>query len=246
MGGLVGLTAISYKQSKQAIQHILDFLFPPHCAACKRSGSILCPSCLTEIRPLTPPLCQHCYTPLAPHEACRRCRYHPLHMSGLRAASIYQGTLRTCIHDLKYNGNTRLAEPLGCLLVQTYLITGMQADIITPVPLHHERLQQRGYNQARLLAKACASRLGIPMQDTLLTRSRPTPAQVHLTASERQQNVAGAFLCNPTLATGALRKRRIIIIDDVSTTGATLEACAAPLFSAGALAVWGLVLARSL
>jgi ComF family protein len=138
----------------------------------------------------------------------------------------------------------RLAEPLGLLLAHTYQAYNLRADIITPVPLHHTRQQERGFNQSRLLAQICTERLGIPLQDTLLIRSRPTMAQVHLPASQRQQNVAGAFHCSPTLSNGALRGRRLLLIDDVCTTGATLEACAAPLFAAGARTVWGLVLAR--
>ena len=110
--------------------------------------------------------------------------------------------------------------------------------------LHSERQQQRGYNHAYLLAEVFAAQVGIPLRDDVLVRHRATLAQVGLKSGERQQNVAGAFACTPLFATGALFGRRILLIDDVSTTGATLEACAAPLFSAGASAVWGLVLAR--
>jgi len=158
--------------------------------------------------------------------------------------SLYQEPFRSYIHALKYAGNTRLAEPLGHLLAQAYISYGMQADVIIPVPLHNERQQQRGYNHAYLLAEICAAQIGIPLRDDMLIRHRATLAQVDLKAGERQQNVVGAFACTPPFATGALFGRRILLIDDVSTTGATLEACAAPLFSAGASAVWGLVLAR--
>jgi len=137
-----------------------------------------------------------------------------------------------------------LADPLGRLLAQAYLSYCIQADVVIPVPLHKQRQQQRGYNHAYLLAEVCAAQVGIPLRDDVLIRHRATIAQVDLKAGERQQNVAGAFACTPTFATRALFGRRILLIDDVSTTGATLEACAAPLYSAGALAVWGLVLAR--
>jgi ComF family protein len=166
-------------------------------------------------------------------------------MSGLRIASLYQGPLRSCIHALKYQGNKRLAAPLGTILAQAYRLYGMQADLMIPVPLHKTREQERGFNQAQLLAEECARRLTIPLNLQLLERTRPTQVQAHLTASERQQNVAGAFECQPEAATKQLLERKIIVIvDDVCTTGATLEACAAPLFAAGARAVWGLVLAR--
>lgn len=152
--------------------------------------------------------------------------------------------MRSYIHALKYTGNTRLAEPLGHLLAQAYLSYTMQADLIIPVPLHKERQRQRGYNHASLLAEVCAAQVGLPLRDDVLIRHRATRAQVDLKVGERQQNVAGAFACTPLFATGTLLGRRILLIDDVCTTRATLEACAAPLFSAGASAVWGLVLAR--
>src|SRR5579859_5241527 len=231
-------------QFHQELQRFLDLLFPPHCAGCQCSGHLLCSPCRQKIQPLASPRCQHCNGPLSPTGSCQQCRYHLLRLSGLRAASLYQEPLRSCIHSLKYQGSTRLAEPLGLLLAEVYLTSGIQADIITPVPLHHERQRQRGFNQARLLAEVCAARLDIPLQDTLLIRSRPTLAQVQLPANQRQRNVAGAFLCTPTLPAGALRGRQLVLIDDVCTTGATLEACAAPLFAAGARSVWGLVLAR--
>jgi ComF family protein len=196
---------------------------------------------------LTPPLCQHCSKPLLPYSTysvCYDCYSHPLRLSGLRAVSTYQEPLRSCIHALKYEGNTRLAEPLGLLLAKSYRAYGLRADVVVPVPLHSERQRQRGYNQAFLLAEVCARLAGVPVSNSLLVRHRATSAQVGLAAQERLQNVAGAFLCTPTFAHGVLHGRTIVIIDDVCTTGATIEACAAPLFAAGAHAVWGLVLAR--
>jgi ComF family protein len=237
---------LALERYQSFIQHALDLLFPSQCAACQRGGSVLCPSCLAAIQPLPGPCCQRCHTQISPEGICRQCQYHPLSMSGLRAVSAYQEPLRDCIHALKYGGNRRLAEPLGALLAQAYVVYGLQADVVIPVPLHSERERERGYNQSQLLAQVCATRLGLPLDSTVVSRIRPTQAQVHLTVSERQQNVAGAFCCTPASATEALHGRRILLIDDVCTTGATLEACAAPLFAAGAASVWGLVLARPL
>ena len=204
----------------------------------------MCPSCIARIQPLPSPLCQHCSAPLSPNGACKTCYYHRLSLSGLRAVGTFQEPLRAYIHALKYEGNTRLAQPLGHLLAQAYMTYNIQADIIVPVPLHSEREHQRGYNHAHLLAEVCSSTLGIPLHTELLVRQRATVAQVDLKLRDRRQNVAGAFVCSPAFATGALFKRKILIIDDVCTTGSTLEACAAPLFAAGAMTVWGLVLAR--
>jgi len=227
-------------------QQFLDILFPPHCAGCQKSGHILCPSCCMQISPLPVPLCQRCSTPVTIGNPCKQCLYHPLTLNGIRAVGIYQEPLRSYIHALKYDGNTRLAEPLGHLLAQAYISYGLRADAIVPVPLHRERQQQRGYNHAYLLAQVCAAQIGVPLYDDILVRHRATPAQVGLNPGDRRQNVAGAFLCTPAFTTYALRRRTILLIDDVYTTGATLEACAAALFAAGAIAVWGLALARPL
>jgi len=205
---------------------------------------VLCPTCIGRVQPISSPYCQLCGAPLSPGGTCRNCQYHPLKLSGQRAVSTYQDPLRACIHALKYNGNTRVAQPLGLLLAQAYIRYGIQAEMLIPVPLHSQRQRQRGYNHASLLAEACSARSGVPMYDNILVRNRATVAQVDLIPKDRYQNVAGAFDCTTVYANGGLQGRRIVILDDVSTTGATLEACAAPLFAAGAKEVWGLVLAR--
>jgi ComF family protein len=237
-------TTLLLQRLQRITQQCLDLLFPPRCVGCRKGGHVLCADCLQAIPLLLPPFCQHCGSPSAANGTCQSCRYHPPRLHGLRAVSIYQEPLRSYIHALKYNGKTRLAEPMGCLLAQAYTRYGFQVDAMIPVPLHPERHKQRGYNHAELLAEVCASLVGVPLSHDIVQRQKATPAQVGLSASQRYQNMARAFHCTPAFATGALKGRRILIIDDVCTTGATLEACAAPLYAAGAAAVWGLVLAR--
>ena len=231
--------------SQSLLQQVMDVLFPVHCAGCQRTGQVLCPACIAQIQPLPSPICDFCGTPLSTYGVCKNCQYHHPNLSGQRAVSLYHEPLRSCIHGLKYDGNIRLAVPLGLLLAQAYRRYGMQADMLIPVPLHSERQQQRGFNHASLLAEVCSANIGVPMNDNILVRHRATVAQVDLHPRERYQNVAGAFAC-PSSAKSMLDGRRILIIDDVSTTSATLEACATPLFGAGAKEVWGLVLARPL
>jgi ComF family protein len=231
---------------KHPIERFLDFLFPPRCAGCNKSGYILCSTCYTSVQLLSPPFCKYCHASLVAGKICQKCVYHPLRLNGLRIVGAYQEPLRSYIHALKYNGNKRLALPLGSLLAQTYQRTGLVADMIVPVPLHIHRQQQRGYNQAQLLAEVCSAQLGLPVHVSLLSRVRATASQARLPMRERLQNVAGAFLLNPNSNASALSKRNILLIDDVCSTGATLEACAAPFFAAGVKTVWGLVLARPL
>jgi len=170
---------------------------------------------------------------------------YPPGLSGLRAAYVYEGLLRSCIRALKYDGNQRLAGPLAALLATAYRDFDLRADMIVPVPLHSERQQQRGFNHAGLLAEVCAALVGVPLRDDVLMRERATAAQADLTTRERRrQNVAGAFRCLPAWSAGKLYGYSILLIDDVCTTGSTLEECAVPLFAAGAASVWALVLAR--
>jgi len=237
--------SIIQRFSRRVMQQFLDMLFPVHCAGCQKIGQVLCPACIEQIQHLPSPICDFCGTPLSTYGLCKNCQYHRPKLSGQRAVSLYQEPLRGCIHSLKYDGNIRLAVPLGLLLAQAFRRYGLQADLLIPVPLHSERQQQRGFNHASLLAEVCSTNVGIPMYDNILIRHRATVAQVDLHPRERYQNVAGAFVCSSS-AKSVLNGRRILIIDDVSTTSATLEACATPLFEAGAKEIWGLVLARPL
>ena len=235
-----------FRDFQRGGQHLVDTIFPPHCAGCNRSGTILCTSCIAKFGPVPPSSCQSCGRAiLEPDIVCRMCHKGPARLHGLWAVSSFEEPLRSCIHALKYEGNVRLAEPLGLLLAQRFSRTMLGADAMVAVPLHSDRQKERGYNHAQLLAEVCAKRAGVPFHEHMLVRHRATLPQVGLSMKERYLNISGAFLCTPAYATGALVGRTIVIIDDVATTGATLEACAAPLFIAGAREVRGLVLAHS-
>ncbi len=136
-----------------------------------------------------------------------------------------------------------MAPALGQLMADAYLMAPFPCDRLVPVPLHSQRLRERGYNQAALLARAVGDVLGVPALPTALVRSRQTRSQVELGAQERRENVRGAFAVPPA-AVATIRGQAITLIDDVCTTGATLEACAAALRQAGARSVWGLTLGR--
>ncbi|MBV9121212.1 MAG: ComF family protein [Chloroflexi bacterium] len=152
----------------------------------------------------------------------------------------YDGAVRLAIHRLKYNGQRALAEPLGDYLSSVAEDAGLTADMIVPLPLHPRRLRQRGYNQSELLARRAGQRLGLPVARAAI-RNRDTADQIGLSRRQRQDNVRGAFACcDPD----AVRGKRLLLIDDVCTTGSSLFACAAPLLRAGAGEVWGLAVAR--
>jgi ComF family protein len=225
----------------------LDLLFPPHCAVCQRFGAWLCTGCLNEIETIEPPLCQVCGLPLAAdrHIAiCDRCQSSPLQIDGLRAYAIHGGPLRKAIHQFKYEDLRGLAALLGRLMADGWnrlAPPGLELDVVVPVPLHRSRQQQRGYNQAALLARELGACLRLPVIEDVVVRSRATTPQVDLNVQARRANVHGAFECLGQSLSG----KRVLLVDDVCTSGATLEAASMALRGAGAFSVWACTLTRA-
>lgn len=235
----------------ETAQRLLDLLYPPRCAGCGARGIPLCASCRSRLTPLAPPLCARCGLPLhvAPDRdmrLCPECRFAPAFsaMRQVRVATAYESTAREVVHALKYGGQRRLAEPLGHLLAATFTREGMRADLIVPIPLHPERLRERGFNQADLLARVCARHLRLQLVTSALARVRPTPSQSHLPRDQRRHNVAGAFRLTSANVAAQLAGKRILLIDDVATTLSTLDAAATALLAANPAEVSGLAVAR--
>lgn len=222
-----------------ARQTLLDLLFPPRCIVCRRADAAwFCPTCRSKIDLIVPPLCARCGRPL--HQpVCPYCRKRPLEIDGIRAVGFFEGNLRKSIHAFKYEHRPELAPILGDLMSDYLAAHPLPADAITVVPLHSAREQSRGYNQSLLLARTLGARHHLPIWENALTRVRATRSQVELDAAARQVNVHDAFC-----ADGRVAGARVLLIDDVCTTGATMDACTAALKQRGAKSVWGLALAR--
>lgn len=144
---------------------------------------------------------------------------------------------------MKYQNLTAIAPQLALYMREFCITQSLEFDVLVPVPLHRRRLRERGYNQSALLARELSRLVGVRVDDKSLTRARHTLPQARTgSVAERQRNVIGLFTCN----SDKLKERKILLIDDVTTTGATLDACAEVLKHAGAAAVWGLALAKEI
>jgi ComF family protein len=221
----------------------LDLLFPPYCIGCGKEGSYICGRCERELSYISPPVCTLCGRPLLPGGSCPGCIGQPTSLDGIRAPFLFEGIVRKAVHDLKYHNLRALVPVLAGYLKEYLMENPLPGDILVPVPIHRKRIHERGYNQSSLLARELGRLTSLPVEDSCLIRLTYIAPQAKLaSAAERQQNTVGAFACKDD----RLKKKQVILIDDVSTSGATMNACAAALKTAGAAAVYGLALALEL
>lgn len=215
---------------------LLDLVLPPRCGGCRRLGGWLCEPCRALVRPPQPPLCRRCGRELAfVNEGCG-CSRKLRSVGRILSAAIYEGPVERALHRLKYEGCRALAPALAGLLADRLAVEAPPAAAGLAVPLHPARLRARGYNQSELLLRGL--RLRAP--PGRLLRVRDTPPQVGQDRLHRLANVRGAFEWEGE----DLRGEPLLLVDDVTTTGATLDACAAALRGAGAGFVVGLTVAR--
>jgi ComF family protein len=231
-------------------RRLLDLILPPLCVTCKapvRQVGEICDTCLPQLLQLDPPFCGVCGVPLRDGQThglhCTACLKTPPVFTTARAPFIYEGLVRDCILRFKHGDEIHAAPTYAGWMIVAGRDLLAAADLIVPVPLHRWRLFRRRYNQSALLAYELSKWSGKPCAPDLLLRVRPTPSQGHLHKKDRRQNVTGAFGLNPRYS-GQLAGKTVLLIDDVMTTGATVDSCAATLLEAGAKAVTVLTLAR--
>jgi ComF family protein len=230
MRSVTALTSIV----QAAAARVLDAALPATCVGCGAEG---------------PPICGRCEPALDARLASPA--GVPIGLPGdipepllqLEWCAPFHGVVRSALHAIKYSGEQRLAGPLGRAVARRWAKAGIGAELVTHVPVHADRARQRGYDQAELIACQAARELGLPFEP-LLTRARATIAQFDLDRRDRARNVRGAFALEPRSHETAIRDRWILLVDDVTTTGATLAACATSLMTAGALGVSAITVAR--
>ncbi len=238
---------------KEIMTGIADVIFPPRCVTCgvilEEHGPLpFCPQCTAGIRYIRTPLCPRCGIPFTSQEEedhlCGGCLVTQRPFAVARAVGLYEETLLTAIHLFKYRGRIGIGKVLGSIMADfAGEIWDMKVfSVIMPVPLHRKRLRERGFNQAVVLARKIAKRFDIPLDFLTLRRQRFTAPQVGLGHEARSANVRGAFTVRkPERTTG----QRVLLVDDVYTTGSTLVECAGTLLNAGAESVAILTLARA-
>ncbi len=230
-----------HPQLAQLKRIALDFLFPQWCLGCGREGELICPSCCRSLPKILPPLCPRCGRPQASGIVCPACTSSQPKIDGICSPFRFELTVRKAIHQLKYSNLRTIAEPLAGLLNSYLAANPMPAEVLVPVPLHRKRERERGYNQSHLLCRELGKLANLPVVAGCLIRERHTPPQARTTTvARRKSNVANAFTCRDH----RLKGKQVLLIDDVATSGATLDECATALKASGANSVWGLVLAR--
>lgn len=239
---------------------LVSVFFPAGCRLCERvllraSTVPICEECLGSFPALGGAVCETCGQPLAawslggahPDNApdalvCPECQTRQYGFARARSYALYKGALVRAIMLLKFERVEPLGRWFAGRLVEVARREAIGADIVVPVPLHRQRERERGYNQAELVAKPLARKLGLPYRAVLLTRTKPRPDKHILSLDERWESVRGAFATRPGTKVDNLR---VLLVDDVMTTGATLDACAKALRGAGAKSVIGLTIARA-
>ena len=240
---------------KDALDALASVVFPGPCRICGQtltnaSRVPICEACLGGFERIAEPMCDCCGRPFASDMAaqaakplCRLCRVNFYAFDRARSFAIHDDALSEAIVLLKYEEVTRLGDWFAARLAEIISNSpdDWHADVLVPVPLHPVRRRERGYNQAELIARPLAKRLNLTFQPNLLVRTKPRPPQLLLSRTERWTSVRGAYATREGVK---VDKLRILLVDDVMTTGATLDACARALKKAGATAVLGLTVAR--
>jgi len=219
----------------------LDLFFPPACGGCGKPGTRWCADCQKNTQNMMAPLCNVCGLPQAREGVCKKCNHTPPRYKIMRSWAVFDSPIREALHTMKYRRNMALGEALSKPIAEFLSRLGWPVDVVVPIPLGIKRRKERGYNQVAMFAIPLAGKLGIPYNSKAMLRVRETRSQVGLSAEERLKNVEGAFQ-----ARSNVKGKTVLLVDDVTTTGATISSGAEALYAAGAADVYAFTVARAL
>lgn len=229
--------------ASEVLTGIERWLLPAACLLCsepipdREGDALICSLCRVRWRPVPHPVCERCGQPSLKDLECRLCQSWPEGLARVRSAVWLDGSARQAVHELKYEGWSRAAEAMAVAMRGLEPLT--EGVSLIPVPLGARRLSHRGYNQSERIASSLGDELGLRVRDDVLLRTRETPTQTALTPEARHANVTGAFQAE------SVNGLRLVLVDDVFTTGATLAAAGAALHQAGAARVEAVTFARA-
>ena len=220
----------------------LDLLFPPSCCGCGKLGSLFCRDCQQKLESVPLPVCEVCGLPQNKTGICTECEITRPTFFALRSCTVYKDPARPALLSLKFHGKSGLGPAFARIIAPFLDGLGWQADYITPIPISQKRSKERGYNQAELIAYPLARLLGWQFNSSALSRTGHSNSQVGLGAKERRKNVQGVFHAEPHVVNG----KTILLVDDIATSGSTLDSASSTLLEAGARKVLALTFARAL
>lgn len=224
---------------------LLELVYPSYCLVCGRADDdYLCPECIEMIDIIGDMHCHKCAMPCESH-ICSDCQSREFAFDRACSAGLYEGVLRKAIHALKYDMRLAIVDQLADLMIRCYPHTQLygKVDMVIPIPIHRTRMIERGFNQSEELSRLLCKRISVPLESNALLRIRNTRHQVSLPQDKRMLNIKGAFTVpQPGLVMG----KRVLLVDDVFTTGSTLNEAAKVLKESGAESVFVYTLARSM
>ena len=225
----------------QSLWRMIDFVYPPRCAGCDKPGDLFCSECISKVSIIHQPFCSLCGRVTEKNGLCKSCqKVRPSYLSA-RSWAEYAESLRHALLTLKYRNNLGLSRIFADYLADIVLDNNWQTDIIIPIPLCKSHMKSRGFNQAEQLAHPLSLILGIPLETRAVKRMKETTSQVDLSREERFKNLEDAFFGNPA----KLKSKRVLLVDDIVTTGATLNSCTEAILAAGGSSVFCITVAQT-
>jgi len=226
----------------QSLWKAADLLYPPVCSGCGKTNYRFCPGCLQSVSLIRSPFCAFCGKKTRPNQpVCSDCAGIPVHFTAAAAWAAYGGSLREAIHALKYKNDMGLGDFFARYMIEILLTRNWSFDLVIPVPLSPQRSRERTYNQSALLSRPVARYFHQDHSMVALRRIKDTGTQVKRNRMERDLSLTGAFSGNPA----TLKGRSVLLVDDIITTGATINHCSEALLRAGAVRVYAVALAKT-